>query len=171
MYWIVRTVAVLVLGTLLLLAQRKPQGMKSASAPPEAYASLETLQRQVTEVSLTFSGTDHKGHFIGGLAQNDFTILDNFRRQASITFFQSQTNLPLDIALVVDVSSSMAARFDSERSAIDDFLAETIRPNDSGRLFAFNETIKGTLPIERFHSVKVFVRNLTVHCRTGYYAK
>jgi VWFA-related protein len=65
----------------------------------------------------------------------------------AITFFQHQTGLPLDIALVMDVSASITARLPAEKEAIDDFLLAVMRPGDSGKLFAFDQTIRATVPI------------------------
>ena len=105
------------------------------------------LKKQVNEVNLVLSVTDRKGHFVNGLGAGDFSILDNDLRQTKITFFQNQTDLPLDIAVVLDASASVGARFDAEQHAITQFLHQTIRHEDSAVLFVFNKAIRVIAPI------------------------
>ena len=136
-----------VIASQFLLSQTALQNLSASSQQVVAYAEVPPLQKEVTEVSLTISVTDRKGHFIHGLGQSDFTILDNSRHQTAITFFQSQTGLPLDIALVMDVSASMTARFQAEKDAVDEFLREVMRPGDSGQVFAFDQTLRARVPI------------------------
>jgi len=105
------------------------------------------LRRQVQEVSLVLSVTDHKGRFVGGLLPSDLTIFDNNKKQEKLTFFQSQTDLPLEVALVVDMSSSVAYRFRNEQSTIKKFLRKVTRPEDSIFLLAFNQKAQMVTPI------------------------
>lgn len=141
---------------LLLLSSLLPaQEFRSETpaAPVPLTPALVTLgrvpivQKQVNEVSLLLSVTDEKGHFVEGLKPQDFSIFDNSKQQSSITFFQSQTNLPLDVALVLDASGSMATRFDAEKWTINLFLREVIRHEDLVELFAFNNKIRAMLPV------------------------
>jgi hypothetical protein len=115
MHTIVKIVVAAVFASQLLFSQTAPLNLSASSTPTLAYAEVPPLKKQVTEVSLTISVTDRKGHFIQGLGRNDFTILDNARHQTAITFFQNQTGLPLDIALVMDVSASMTARYELKK--------------------------------------------------------
>jgi len=107
-----------------------------------------TIKRQVEEVNLILSVTDKKGHFVQGLGPSDLTILDDDKRQTALTFFQSQTNLPLHVALVLDVSASITAQFDMEQVTIRDFLRQATRPEDSVELFAFNQRVQFAAPIQ-----------------------
>jgi Ca-activated chloride channel homolog len=106
------------------------------------------IKRQVEEVNLILSVTDRRGHFVEGLGPSDLTILDDDEKQTALTFFQSQTNLPLHVALVLDVSASITDRFNMERSTIHDFLREATRPTDSVELFAFNQHVQFVSPIQ-----------------------
>ncbi|MBO0911523.1 MAG: VWA domain-containing protein, partial [Acidobacteria bacterium] len=105
------------------------------------------FKKQVNEVNLVLSVRDKKGHFVNGLGAGDFSIFDNDRRQTKITFFQNQTDLPLDIAVVLDSSASVGARFEAEQHAITQFLHQTIRHEDTAELFAFNQAIRVIAPI------------------------
>jgi Ca-activated chloride channel homolog len=105
------------------------------------------IKRQVEEVNLILSVTDRRGHFVEGLAPSDLTILDDDKKQTDLTFFQSQTNLPLHVALVLDVSASVTEQFHMERTTIHDFLRQATRPSDSVELFAFNQQVQFVAPI------------------------
>lgn len=117
----------------------------STSTVPDQTHSL--LKKQVNEVNLVLTVTDRKGHFKNGLTADNFSIFDNNTQQREITFFQHQTDLPLDIAIVLDTSQSVNAEYESERNSITQFLRQTIRPDDSAVLFAFNDAIRVIAPI------------------------
>jgi Ca-activated chloride channel family protein len=106
-----------------------------------------TFHKQVQEVSLVLSVTDHRGHFVKDLRPNDLTIFDNGNPQDGLTFFQSQTDLPLHVAIVVDISSSVASRFEAEQDTIQEFLQNAVRPSDSVSLFAFNQNVQLQAPV------------------------
>jgi Ca-activated chloride channel homolog len=116
------------------------------SLPPGPFAL--SIKRQVEEVNLILSVTDKKGHFVEDLRPSDLTILDDDKRQTALTFFQSQTNLPLHVALVLDMSASITAQFDMEQATIRDFLKQATRPADLVELFAFNQRVQFATPIQ-----------------------
>lgn len=112
-----------------------------APASVEA-TSLPTLKAEVQEVPLVLSVTDFKGKYVDGLTESDLTILDNNQEQTAITFFEHQTNLPLNVAILIDVSSSVAHRFATEQSTIKGFIRTIARPTDSVNVFAFNDHVQ-----------------------------
>lgn len=102
----------------------------------------------VQEVSLVLTVTDHHGHFVRNLTPSDLTILDNNTPQNALTFFQSETDLPMDVALVVDMSASVSYRFPAEQSTVAGFVKKISRPVDSVMLFAFNQRLEFMAPIQ-----------------------
>jgi VWFA-related protein len=114
---------------------------------PTANQPVETIDVQVHEVNLVLSITDHKGKFVKGLQPSDLTILDNGVQQTKLTFFERATDLPIKIALVLDISGSVAYQFDSEKQAIKSFLKAVMRPSDSAMLFAFNQDVQLASPV------------------------
>ena len=133
----------------MALAQR-PNSARTDFLPLDPEMALlqnNLFKKQVNEVNLVVSVTDRKGHFVNGLAAGDFSIFDNDHQQTKITFFQNQTDLPLDIAVVLDTSASVGARYEAEQHAITQFLHQTIRHEDSAVLFAFNQAIRVMAPI------------------------
>ena len=104
--------------------------------------SLPTVRATVQEVPLVLSVTDHRGKYVDKLNPSDLTVLDNNQEQTAITFFEHQTNLPLNVAIVIDTSSSVAYRFAMEQSTIRSFIHTIARPSDSVTVFAFNDHVQ-----------------------------
>lgn len=129
----------------LSFAQNRP--MDSAAFNSTDIAPEITIERYVHEVSLVLSVTDKKGHFVENLGPSDFSILDNDREQDALTFFQRQTDLPLRVALLIDISSSVADKFRLEQITIGDFLRSVARPSDEVAVFAFNQEVELVAPV------------------------
>jgi VWFA-related protein len=83
----------------------------------------------VDEVNVLFIATDHHGKFVRNLNQGDFTILDDHKPPQSIVNFRRETDLPLELGLLVDTSGSVHSRFDFEQEAAVSFLQHTLRAN------------------------------------------
>jgi Ca-activated chloride channel homolog len=137
-------------GLAAILLWSCPQEAASQSTARSATAAnvmpvqpwVPTLRASVEEVPLVLTVTDHKGNYVDNLVQSDLTILDNNHEQTSITFFEHQTNLPLSVAIVVDVSGSVAQRFLAEQGTIKSFVHSVARPSDVVNIFAFNESLE-----------------------------
>jgi Ca-activated chloride channel homolog len=147
--------------------QRHNERKAATISPANALSSLPfalDIKREVEEVNLIVSITDRKGHFVEGLTPSDLTILDDDKRQTAFTFFQSQTDLPLHVALVLDVSASITAQFETEQWTIRNFLKRATRPSDSIELFAFNQSVELAAPVlddwkQVSHEVKLLKPN------------
>jgi len=102
----------------------------AASAPgDEPQNSLITLHARVNEVNVLFIATDRHGKFVRDLNQSDFSILDDHKPPQAILNFRRETDLPLHLGLLIDVSGSVDSRFDFERTAATSFLERTVRKN------------------------------------------
>jgi hypothetical protein len=98
------------------------------SAPAKADESVFTVHKAVREVYLVFTVTDQHGHYIKSLKKNDFKILDDGKLPEEIFSFSSETDLPLQVGLLIDASQSVTRRFKFEQEAAIEFLKQTIRP-------------------------------------------
>ena len=99
-----------------------------SSAPSdEPQNSMITLHARVNEVNVLFIATDKHGKFVRDLGQNDFTILDDHKPPQAILNFRRETDLPLHLGLLIDVSGSVDSRFDFEQTAATSFLEHTVR--------------------------------------------
>ena len=89
--------------------------------------SMITLHARVNEVNVLFIATDKHGKFVRDLNQNDFSILDDHKPPQAILNFRRETDLPLHMGLLIDVSGSVDSRFDFEQTAATSFLEHTVR--------------------------------------------
>ena len=113
------------------------RGASDSGADPQS--GMITLRAQVNEVNVLFIATDKHGKFVRDLSQKDFTILDDHKPPQSIVNFHRETDLPLHMGLLVDVSGSVDSRFDFERQAATSFLEHTLRASyDKAFVEGFN---------------------------------
>ena len=100
-----------------------------------------TIRKSVEEVNLIFTATDKHGHFKKNLKSSDFAVWDDGKPPAAVRSFRSETDLPLRVGLVFDVSGSITSRFPFEQEAAIRFFNQVIRPNtDQAFVMAFNST-------------------------------
>src|ERR671922_1114582 len=134
--WIV-TSSFLVLAA-MASAQTSHYGMAAAVIPAmdtgdsgagtDPNSSIITIRQRVDEVNVLFIATDRHGKFVRNLNQNDFSILDDHKPPQSIVNFRRDTDLPLELGLLIDTSGSVRSRFDFEEEAAVGFLQHTLRP-------------------------------------------
>jgi VWFA-related protein len=79
------------------------------------------------EVNVVFTVTDKHGKRVTDLKQNDFRIVDDSKPAAEIRSFHAETNLPLQVGLLIDASSSVRDRFKFEQESAIEFLNQTVR--------------------------------------------
>jgi Ca-activated chloride channel family protein len=142
-----------IFGLLILSIVAIPAGW--AQNPPAAYVanstlsaspatddpqdSVLTIRKRVDEVNVLFIATDKHGKFVRNLGQNDFNFFDDHKPVESIVAFRRETDLPLKLGLLVDVSGSVRTRFDFEQDAATGFLQHTIRAGfDQAFVMGFN---------------------------------
>jgi len=104
-----------------------PEASPSTGTDPSD--TILTIKKRVDEVNVLFIATDHHGKFVRNLNQGDFTILDDHQPPQSIVNFRRETDLPLELGLLVDTSGSVHSRFDFEQEAAVSFLQHTLRAN------------------------------------------
>jgi Ca-activated chloride channel homolog len=115
----------------------------SSSAPAVTAAvdtnSVITIRKRVNEVNVLFIATDKHGKFVRDLSQNDFSFLDDHKPPQQIVNFTQQTDLPLQMGLLIDTSGSVRGRFQFEQDAAVGFLQHTIRAHyDRAFVMGFN---------------------------------
>jgi len=79
------------------------------------------------EVNVVFTVTDRHGKRITDLKQNDFRFVDDSKPVSEIRSFRAEANLPLQVGLLIDASSSVRDRFKFEQEAAIEFLNQTVR--------------------------------------------
>jgi VWFA-related protein len=81
---------------------------------------------------------DKRGGLIGNLEKNDFTISEEGKQQ-DIKYFNRETDLPLTIGLLIDVSASQGNLIEIEKDAASQFFSQVIRKQDLAFLISFGE--------------------------------
>ncbi|HEY4052463.1 MAG TPA: VWA domain-containing protein [Terriglobales bacterium] len=90
-------------------------------------ASVITIQKRVDEVNVLFIAMNKHGKFVRDLQAQDFNVLDDHKPPQQIVNFTQQTDLPLELGLLIDTSGSVHSRFQFEQEAAVGFLQHTIR--------------------------------------------
>ena len=129
-------------------AAQNPQAayvVSSSSALPASTTaddpqdSILTIRKRVDEVNVLFIATDKHGKFVRNLTQNDFSFLDDHKPVQSIVNFHRETDLPLKMGLLIDVSGSVHTRFDFEQDAATSFMQHVLRRGfDKAFVMGFN---------------------------------
>lgn len=116
--------------------------------------SIITITKRVNEVNVLFIAMDKHGKFVRNLGEADFNILDDHKPPQTIVNFKQQTDLPLQLGLLIDTSGSVHGRFQFEQDAAIGFLQHTIRANfDRAFVTGFNS---------RSHVIQDFTDNASL---------
>ncbi len=126
-------------------------GAEPAPPPPSGKASDQdsnspddaatTITKTVNEVNVVFTVTDRHGRYVNNMAKSDFAVLDDNKPAQQIRSFHSETDLPLQVGLLVDASNSVRDRFKFEQESAIEFLNQTVRPRyDKAFVVGFDVT-------------------------------
>ena len=92
-----------------------------------------TLSVDVRLVRLATSVTRPNRSFVTGLEQRDFHILDDGADQP-VKYFWRENDLPLTIAIIVDISGSQLKELKDHQRRVRQFLRQVLRPRDRALL-------------------------------------
>ncbi|MBZ5537455.1 MAG: VWA domain-containing protein [Acidobacteriia bacterium] len=115
----------------------------SPAAVPQGKDQPSTVIKiPVDYVSVLFTVTDRKNHYVTNLKQNDFKVYEDEKPQ-NILIFRSETDLPLKIALLVDASASITGKLKFEQEAAIEFLQSILRKGrDEALLVTFDSGVE-----------------------------
>src|SRR5207253_9717697 len=103
--------------------------------------SLPTVRKRVDEVNVVFTVTDKHGRYVKDLKKDDFRVLDDSKPAEQIRSFHNETDLRLQVGLLVDASNSVRDRFKFEQESAIEFLNQIIRPGyDKAFVIGFDTT-------------------------------
>ncbi len=98
---------------------------------------------RVFNVRLPIAVTEKGGRFVIDLKQSDFEIYEDKIKQEDIVSFKTESDLPLDVALLMDTSNSVKPKLKFQRDAAVSFLQTVLRPRVDRALFlSFNSDIE-----------------------------
>lgn len=146
----------------------------AAAQTPPVQESPESIRVNVEVVNVLCTVFDQHGALALNLTKDDFTIRENGVPQ-KIRYFGRETDLPLTLALLIDMSGSVRAIIQEEKDAASRFLDTILRPQDRAMLMGFSSSIiqwqdfTGSAPrlaaaLEHMHAIPV--RGLPVYART-----
>ncbi len=120
-----------------------PAGQEQKPADPNAPSDdpVLTIRVPTNEVNVVFTVTDKHGRRITDMKQGDFRVADDNKPPQEIRSFHAETNLPLQVGLLIDASNSVRDRFKFEQESAIEFLNQTIHPHkDQAFVVGFDVT-------------------------------
>jgi Ca-activated chloride channel family protein len=115
-------------GAILLLVA-EPLPAQVPQRPP-------TFETGIEVINLNLSVTDGRNNYVTDLAEKDFAVFEDGIRQELSLF--THENLPISMAILMDVSASMDEKLPQARAAAAKFV-KTLRPQDSAQIVQFND--------------------------------
>jgi Ca-activated chloride channel family protein len=103
------------------------------------HASDGTFRSAVDLVSLNVIVTDSRDKFVTGLSQQDFSVFEDGIQQ-EVSFFAA-SNVPLDLAILLDTSSSMSDKMATVQQAATGF-ASHLREGDRVTVVSIKDTAR-----------------------------
>jgi VWFA-related protein len=95
-----------------------------------------TFKSEVDLVNVMCSVRNKQGGLVGSLTKDDFAVLEDGKQQ-TLRYFTRESDLPLTIGLLVDVSRSQERLIDIEKSAASQFFSALLRKKDMAFLISF----------------------------------
>lgn len=99
-------------------------------------AQDDVIKVNVNVVNVLCTVRNKSNGLVGNLQKNDFAISEDGKPQ-DIKYFTRDTDVPLTLGLLVDVSSSQERLIDIERRAAQQFFSQVLRQKDEAFLISF----------------------------------
>ncbi len=104
-----------------------------------------TIRTQVNEVNVVFTVTDRHNRYVKDLTKADFKVIDDEKPIERMNSFRRESDLPLQVGLLIDASGSIRERFKFEQESAIEFLNETLRPRfDKAFVLGFDSSLEMT---------------------------
>jgi VWFA-related protein len=101
----------------------------------------QDIKVDVDVVNVLCTVRDRNGALVKDLDQDHFEIREDGKPQ-QIRYFARETDLPLTLGLLVDVSGSVRRLVQAEKDTAERFLKQVLRPQDQALLVGFSSTVK-----------------------------
>ncbi|MGH9897942.1 MAG: VWA domain-containing protein, partial [Pyrinomonadaceae bacterium] len=90
-------------------------------------------------VVVPVSVTDSAGQIVQGLTNKDFKVLENDRTQ-TLAKIGDPEQVPIELAVLIDVSGSVNARFEFEKTAASSFIRSVLKSFDKAAIYSIAST-------------------------------
>jgi len=126
-------VFVIALVTVVAYAQSSPSPAVPQAGVPQTKPTppdtdTEVVRVETNLVNTLFTAVDKERHFITSLRATDIQIFEDDQPQV-ISLFERETDRPLSLAILIDVSESQRGVLGSEKTAAAVFVDSVIRPD------------------------------------------
>jgi len=102
--------------------------------------SAAQFTSSVRVVNVFVTVRNKKGELVRGLTQQDFELKEDGRTQP-IRYFSAESDLPLTLGLLFDVSGSQRKVLEQQKGAARAFLTKMLRPGDAAFFVAFDRDV------------------------------
>ena len=148
-----------------------PVATTPAPSAPVPTRSVDTgsgiFRSGVDLVTLNVIVTDEKNKFVTGLSQKDFVVFEDGVQQ-DLSFFAA-ANVPLDLAILLDCSSSMGDKMSTVQQAAVGF-ASHLRQGDRIMVVGIKDTVRTLHPLdEDVNGASDAIRRATASGSTALY--
>jgi VWFA-related protein len=120
----------------LLAAVLVPAQRAQSQKPAEPEDITPSIKVDVDVVNVLVSVRNKAGGLVGNLSKDDFTLVEDGKPQ-TIKYFTKDTDIPLTIGLLIDISGSQARLIEDERRAAYQFFSQVLRKKDMAFLISF----------------------------------
>jgi Ca-activated chloride channel family protein len=134
-----------------MVAIALPAGASDGPSGPDG-SNRSTFKSGVDVVSLNVTVLDPQARLLAGLDRDKFSVFEDGIRQ-DIAYFET-SEVPLDLALLIDTSISMEPRLDFVQKAATGFV-DALRDGDRAAVYAFNSYVR---PMQAFTADRALVR-------------
>ena len=113
------------------------------SVPAQEPANADaTIKVDVSLVNILCSVRNKSNGLVGNLEKRDFTLYEDGKQQ-ELKYFTRETNLPLTIGMLVDISGSQERLIETERRAAYQFFSQVLHRKDEAFLISFGADATG----------------------------
>jgi VWFA-related protein len=105
-----------------------------------AFPCAAQFTSSVRVVNIFVTVRNKKGELVRGLKREDFTVREDGRTQP-IGYFSADSDLPLAIGILMDVSGSQRSVLEKQKGAAKTFLGKMFRPGDQAFFVAFDRDV------------------------------
>lgn len=128
-------------------------------------AQVPVFRSNASLVALNVTVMDASKHYVTGLGSDDFAVFEDGVQQ-QVRFFESN-QVPVDLILLLDCSSSMQEKMDTVHQAAIGFLA-TLRGGDRGAVVTFADSVNVAQALTSDRALlEAAVRNTKPHGSTA----
>ena len=138
----------------------KPPMAKPTPTPGDDDGDYDVLRVTSNLVVVPVSVTDAAGQPVLGLTTTDFRLEEEGRTQ-EVAQIGDPEQVPLDIAILFDISLSVEARFNFEKEAASRFLKQVLKAGDRATVFTIGTNPRLEQPLDTSERASAKIMSLT----------